>query len=66
MAAHGHLPNRPERDHDASSHLLPQGAWGDVGEKSCVPFFLPPGTLNSVLKQAGLKNQRQQKKEGES
>jgi predicted RNA binding protein YcfA (HicA-like mRNA interferase family) len=27
---------------------------------------VPPGTLNSVLKQAGLKNQRQQKKEGES
>ena len=27
---------------------------------------VPPGTLNSVLKQAGLKNQRQPKKEGES
>ena len=27
---------------------------------------LPPGTLNSVLKQAGLKNQRNEKKEGEA
>ena len=59
----GWVEVRQRGSHRQFRHPSKSGTVTVAGKESA---DVPPGTLNSVLKQAGLKNQRQQKKEGES
>jgi len=59
----GWVEVRQRGSHRQFRHPTKSGTVTVAGQESA---DVPPGTLNSVLKQAGLKNQRQQKKEGES
>lgn len=59
----GWVAVRQRGSHRQFRHPSKSGTVTVAGKESA---DVPPGTLNSVLKQAGLKNQRQQKKEGES
>ena len=59
----GWVEVRQRGSHRQFRHPSKSGTVTVAGKESA---DVPPGTLNSVLKQAGLKNQRQPKKEGES
>ena len=59
----GWVEVRQRGSHRQFRHPSESGMVNVAGKESA---DVPPGTLNSLVKQAGLKTQRQRKKEGES